>query len=184
MAEFTVIIPARYGSTRLPAKALADIQGQPLIQHVVQRGLESQAQQVMVATDDQRIANVLQQSECQVVMTSPEHQSGSDRLAEVVTSLNLADDEVVVNVQGDEPTVPPRLINEVAAKLTQNPEAMMATAAQAIQSAEDFTNPNIVKVVVDQNDRALYFSRAPIPHHRGTIGHSLLGITSASTHIV
>lgn len=166
--SFSVIIPARYGSTRLPAKPLAEIAGRPLISHVVDRARDSDARQVIVATDDERVAKALQGSACEVVMTSPDHESGSDRLAEVVALKGMVDDEIVVNVQGDEPTIPPRLINEVAAKLASSTQAVMATAAQAINSVQDFNDPNMVKVVMDQTGRALYFSRAPIPYPRNS----------------
>lgn len=163
---FDVIIPARYGSTRLHAKPLADLGGKPLIWRVVERAVSSDADAVIVATDDQRIVDALEGAPCDVVMTSSQHQSGSDRLAEVVQLRNLSDDKIVVNVQGDEPTIPPRLIDEVAASLASAPSAAMSTAAQAITNQEDWLNPNLVKVVFDQTNRALYFSRAPIPHAR------------------
>lgn len=164
--DFTVIIPSRYGSTRLPAKALADIAGQPLIAHVVARANASKARSVIVATDDERIRQALIREDCEVLMTSPNHQSGSDRLAEVVALQNLDDDTIVVNVQGDEPLIPARLINEVANCLANDPHAAVATAAQPIKTNADFNNPNIVKVVMDQHQRALYFSRAGIPFSR------------------
>ena len=167
MAPFSVIIPARYGSTRLPAKALADLNGLPLIAHVVSRAKESAAREVLVATDDARIATALDGMPCQVIMTSDQHQSGSDRLAEVIDLKGFEHSHVVVNVQGDEPMIPPRLINEVATKLMEDSQSEMATAAQAIHTADDFNDPNVVKVVLDQYDRALYFSRAPIPNQRG-----------------
>ena len=170
MSDFSVIIPARYGSTRLPAKALADIGGKPLIWHVAQRALDSNASQVIIATDDQRIMEAVKDIECEAVMTSAVHQSGSDRLAEVVTMKAMAKDHIVVNVQGDEPTIPPKLINEVAQKLADNPAAVMATAAKQIDQVDDIENPNVVKVVTDLQDRALYFSRAPIPHDRDQCG--------------
>lgn len=163
---FSVIIPARYASSRLPAKPLAEIAGKPLICHVVERANASDAERVIVATDDARIAEVLETADCQVVMTAQDHQSGSDRLAEVVQSENFAGQHVVVNVQGDEPMIPARLINEVAAKLLTSSAAVMATAAQKIVEESDFHNPNIVKVVTDKHSRALYFSRAPIPFPR------------------
>ena len=166
MSDFSVIIPARYGSTRLPAKALADIGGKPLVWHVAQRALDSNASQVIIATDDERIMDAVKDIGCKAVMTSADHQSGSDRLAEVVTKKAMTADHIVVNVQGDEPTIPPRLINEVAQKLADNPEAVMATAAKEIDELDDIENPNVVKVVTDLQDRALYFSRAPIPHDR------------------
>lgn len=151
----------------MPAKPLADLHGKPLLAHVVLRALDSNATRVIVATDDQRIADAVSDYDCEVCMTSADHPSGSDRLAEVVTTQDLADGEIIVNVQGDEPTIPPRLVNEVAQKLAQAEDAVMATAAQPIQTLEDFHNPNIVKVVINQQGRALYFSRAAIPFPRG-----------------
>ncbi len=164
--SFTVIIPARFASTRLPGKPLADLAGKPLIQHVVDRANESEAERVIVATDDERIGEALGGSECEVVMTAATHVSGSDRLSEVVTTLSIPDQQIVVNVQGDEPTIPARLINEVGQTLAASAASVMATAAQPIQNEQDYLNPNMVKVVADQTGRALYFSRAPIPHYR------------------
>ncbi len=163
---FTVVIPARYDSTRLPGKVLADIAGKPMIAHVVERANESQAHRVIVATDDQRIADSLNNSECEICMTRADHQSGSDRLAEVVQVLSIVDDEVIVNVQGDEPCVPGKLINQVAASLSSGNDAVMATAAKQIIDPADIDNPNVVKVVFARNGKALYFSRAAIPYSR------------------
>ncbi len=164
--SFIVVIPARFASTRLPGKMLADIAGKPMIAHVVDRANESQASRVLVATDDQRIADALTDSDCEVCMTSVDHQSGSDRLAEVVALKGITDDEIVVNVQGDEPLVPGRLINEVAYSLASAQDAVMSTAAHKILNADDTQDPNVVKVVFDQAGRALYFSRAAIPFVR------------------
>lgn len=164
--SFVVVIPARYASTRLPGKPLADLCGLPLIAHVVARAQESNAAAVIVATDDQRIADALKEHDCDVCLTRADHVSGSDRIAEVVQLMSIPDHQIVVNVQGDEPIIPARLINEVAAALAAESTAVMATAAQAIQSQADFENPNVVKVVFDQAGRALYFSRAPIPFAR------------------
>ncbi|GHA15529.1 3-deoxy-manno-octulosonate cytidylyltransferase [Arenicella chitinivorans] len=163
---FSVVIPARYASTRLPGKALADIGGKPMIQHVVDRANQSAASRVIVATDDSRIAAVLRDADCEVCMTRADHVSGSDRLAEVVTLLGLSDDEVVVNVQGDEPLIPSRLIDQVADSLTQAEHAVMSTAAKAIEDDADIFNPNVVKVVFARDGQAMYFSRAPIPFAR------------------
>ena len=162
--NYIVVIPARYASTRLPGKLLAEIAGKPLIAHVVERAQQSAAQRVIVATDDQRIAAVLQDATCEVCLTHSEHKSGSDRLAEVMEKLTIDDDTVVVNVQGDEPLIPPQLIDQVAAKLNASPQAVMATAAHPITTVEDFRDPNVVKVVFDQQGKALYFSRASIPY--------------------
>jgi 3-deoxy-manno-octulosonate cytidylyltransferase (CMP-KDO synthetase) len=171
--NFIAIIPSRFASTRLPGKPLADIAGQPLIAHVVDRANESAAKRVIVATDDQRIADVLSDKDCEVCMTRSDHLSGSDRLAEVVEKLVIDDAEIVVNVQGDEPVIPARLINEVAASLADAPTAVASTAAHKIDSVADMLNPNVVKVVFDKNGRALYFSRAPIPYSKDTdISHA------------
>lgn len=164
--NFTVVIPARYASTRLPAKPLKDIAGKPMIQHVYERACESLASQVIIATDDARIESVAKSFGAQVCMTSAEHTSGTDRLQEVVAKLGLADDEIVVNVQGDEPLIPAQVINQVAQNLASMRDASMATLSEPIHSLADFRNPNIVKVVADVSGRALYFSRAPIPWPR------------------
>jgi 3-deoxy-manno-octulosonate cytidylyltransferase (CMP-KDO synthetase) len=164
--NFTVVIPARYASTRLPAKPLREIAGKPMIQHVYERACESLAQQVIIATDDVRIEAIAKKFGAQVCMTSVEHTSGTDRLHEVVASLGLADDEIVVNVQGDEPLIPSQVINQVAQNLASMQNASMATLSEPIHSMSDFRNPNVVKVVADSDGRALYFSRAPIPWPR------------------
>lgn len=164
--SFTVVIPARYASSRLPGKAVADIHGSPMIAHVVDRARESSASRVIVATDDQRIANAVVDYDCEVCMTRTDHESGSDRLAEVVEKLNIDNDEIIVNVQGDEPLIPGMLIDQVAAALEIAGDAVMSTAARAIEEQADIDNPNLVKVVFDRNGRALYFSRAPIPYAR------------------
>lgn len=164
--NFTVVIPARYASTRLPAKPLKNIAGKPMIQHVYERACESNARQVIIATDDARIEAVAKSFGAQVCMTSASHTSGTDRLQEVVASLGLADDEIVVNVQGDEPLIPAQVINQVAENLAAMANASMATLSEPIHSLADFRNPNIVKVVADVDGRALYFSRAPIPWPR------------------
>lgn len=163
---FTVVIPARMASSRLPDKPLADIGGLPMVVRVAQRALLSQAAQVVVAADDERIVQACQVHGVQALLTRQDHISGSDRLAEACQLLGLPSDAVVVNVQGDEPLIHPDLINDVARVLTERPEASMSTAAHAIGSVEDFTNPNVVKVVMDARQMALYFSRAPIPWWR------------------
>ena len=164
--NFTVVIPARYASTRLPAKPLKEIAGKPMIQHVYERACESLAARVIIATDDARIETVAQKFGAEVCMTSVNHTSGTDRLQEVVKKLGLNDDEIVVNVQGDEPLIPAKVINQVAQNLAAMNEASMATLSEPIHSLFDFRNPNVVKVVADVNGRALYFSRAPIPWAR------------------
>ena len=163
---FTVVIPARMASSRLPNKPLADIAGLPMVVRVAQRALLSHASQVVVAADDERIVQACQAHGIRALLTRQDHVSGSDRLAEACQLLGLPDDAVVVNVQGDEPLIHPGLINDVAALLAQRPEASMSTAAHAIAHLEEFTNPNVVKVVLDARKMALYFSRAPIPWWR------------------
>lgn len=163
---FTVVIPARLASSRLPNKPLADIAGLPMVVCVAQRALQSQAAQVVVAADDESIVAACAAHGVRALLTRKDHVSGSDRLAEACQLLGLPADAVVVNVQGDEPLIPPSLINDVARVLTECPEASMSTAANAIASLEEFTNPNVVKVVMDTRQMALYFSRAPIPWWR------------------
>ena len=159
---FTVVIPARMASSRLPDKPLANIAGLPMVVRVAQRALQSQARQVVVAADDLRIVKACQSHGIEVLLTRTGHVSGSDRLAEACQRLGLSEDAVVVNVQGDEPLIQPELINAVAHLLIERPEASMSTAAHAIGSLSEFTNPNVVKVVMDARQLALYFSRAPI----------------------
>ncbi|WP_322992319.1 3-deoxy-manno-octulosonate cytidylyltransferase [Limnohabitans sp.] len=163
---FTVVIPARLASIRLPNKPLVDIAGLPMVVRVAQRAMQSQATQVVVAADDERIVHACKAHGVQVLLTRQDHVSGSDRLAEACQLLSLPDDALVVNVQGDEPLMRPELINEVACVLNERPDASMSTAAHAIGSLEEFGNPNVVKVVMDARQMALYFSRAPIPWWR------------------
>ena len=160
--SFTVIIPARMASSRLPDKPLADIAGLPMVVRVAQRAAQSGAARVVVAADDARIVQACQAHGVKVLLTRVDHASGSDRLAEACTLLGLPDEALVVNVQGDEPLIPPALIDEVARVLAQRPEASMGTAAHAIHELAEYTNPNVVKVVMDARQLALYFSRAPI----------------------
>lgn len=164
--SFTVVIPARYASTRLPGKPLADINGKPMIQCVMERVLASGAAEVVVATDDERIACVVREFGGRAMMTSPDHSSGTERLAEVVERLALDENEVVVNVQGDEPMIPPEIIHQVAENLRAQRLAPMATLAVPLTSREDIFNPNVVKVVQDASGYASYFSRAAIPFDR------------------
>jgi len=163
---FKVVIPARYASTRLPGKPLLELAGRPMLQHVYERSLQSGASEVIVATDDQRIAEAALNFHAKVCMTSPEHASGTERLAEVVETHGWTDDDVVVNVQGDEPLVPAALIRQVADDLAGNEAAPVATLAFPVQSARERNDPNVVKVVLDRRGYALYFSRAAIPCHR------------------
>jgi 3-deoxy-manno-octulosonate cytidylyltransferase (CMP-KDO synthetase) len=164
--DFTVIIPARMASSRLPDKPLADIAGLPMVVRVAQRAALSQARQVVVAADDARIVAACETHGVQAILTRQDHVSGSDRLAEACQLLGLSADALVVNVQGDEPLIPPELINDVARVLAERPEASMGTAAHAIHELAEYTNPNVVKVVMDARQMALYFSRAPIPWWR------------------
>lgn len=161
-----IIIPARYASTRLPGKPLLDIAGLPMIARVVDCARASGAQRVVVATDDERIRTAVEARGVEVVMTQTSHVSGTDRLAEAIALLDLDEEEIVVNLQGDEPLMPPRLIRDVADLLASHPDAAMATACHAISQREEFLNPNVVKVVTDRAGHALYFSRAPIPWPR------------------
>ncbi|GEM80512.1 3-deoxy-manno-octulosonate cytidylyltransferase [Vibrio superstes] len=163
--SFTVIIPARYQSTRLPGKPLADICGKPMIEHVYRQAIQAGADQVIIATDDQRVADVAAGFGGTVCMTSPDHESGTERLAEVVEKMGIAPDHIVVNVQGDEPLIPPVVIAQVADNLAAS-TAPMATLGVAIEDAEEAFNPNAVKVVIDNQGYALYFSRATIPWDR------------------
>ncbi|PSF04932.1 3-deoxy-manno-octulosonate cytidylyltransferase [Marinobacter fuscus] len=163
---FTVVIPARYASTRLPGKPLAMIGGKPMIQHVWERANESRASRVVIATDDTRVEEACLAFGAEVVMTSANHASGTDRLEEVARMLEFPPEHRVVNVQGDEPLIPPRLINQVADNLEQYTEAAIATLCERIHDARQVFNPNVVKVVFDARGMAHYFSRAPIPWAR------------------
>jgi 3-deoxy-manno-octulosonate cytidylyltransferase (CMP-KDO synthetase) len=167
---FRVVIPARYASTRLPGKPLLDIGGMPMIQRVVARACASGADEVLVATDDQRIAAAVCDPRAPgrpiAVMTDPELPSGTDRVSAVAQSRGWSDATIVVNVQGDEPFLPPRLIDQVAGLLERDPHAAIATLATPIGSLEDFLDPNVVKVVTARDGAALYFSRAPVPWTR------------------
>ncbi len=169
--SFTVVIPARYQSTRLPGKPLADICGKPMIQWVYEQALQSGAEKVVIATDDERIAEVVKTFGGEVCMTLPTHQSGTERLAEVVEKMAIPDDHIVVNVQGDEPLIPPSNIKQVAQNLANN-QAPMATLAVEIREHDEVFNPNAVKVVCDKDGYALYFSRASIPWDRDNFQHS------------
>ncbi|MFN3715668.1 MAG: 3-deoxy-manno-octulosonate cytidylyltransferase [Thiobacillus sp.] len=164
--HFRVVIPARYASSRLPGKPLADIAGKPMILHVLERALEAGAESVVVATDDVRVQAAVEAAGHAALMTSPEHRSGTERLVEVVEMMGWADDALLVNVQGDEPLIDPALIREAARQLVLHPDAVMATLAHPIHDHDDFMNPNVVKVVPDEAGYALYFSRAPIPWPR------------------
>lgn len=178
--SFKVVIPARYASTRLPAKALADIGGKPMLQWVIAAACRSGAEEVLVATDDARVeAAALDPAGRRVgVMTSADHQSGTDRIAEVARQRAWSDDMIVVNVQGDEPQLPPALIDEVALLLEKAPDADIATLSTPVRSLHEFMDPNVVKVVTGAQGAALYFSRAPIPWHRDGAAVGLQSQTS------
>lgn len=168
--KFTVIIPARLASTRLPSKPLADLGGKPMVVRVAERAAESGASRIIVATDHADIAAACSAHGVEVCMTRSDHPSGTDRIAEVARALNLAPDEVVVNLQGDEPLIDPMLLAACASRISV--DVPMATCAHPIGQAADVFNPNVVKVVLDKAGRALYFSRAAIPWHRDGFAQS------------
>ena len=163
---FSIVIPARYASSRLPGKPLVDIKGKPLIQHVFETASKTQAKNIVIATDNDEIAKCAEAFGASVVMTSVTHQSGTDRIAEVVEKLEIGNDEIIVNLQGDEYGLPVSLVEQVASALFNNPDKQLATLCEALASIDDYTNPNIVKVVFDKNNTALYFSRSPVPVER------------------
>jgi 3-deoxy-manno-octulosonate cytidylyltransferase (CMP-KDO synthetase) len=163
---FKVVIPARYGSTRLPGKPLLDIAGKPMIQHVVERALASAAEEVVVATDDARIVDACSRLGVAALVTDASHRSGSDRVAEVIERRGWDDDTIVVNLQGDEPCMPSVLLDQVANDLAGQDGAGMATLAYPIRDSDTLFDPHVVKVVTDAAGFALYFSRAPVPWHR------------------
>ncbi|HUN93112.1 MAG TPA: 3-deoxy-manno-octulosonate cytidylyltransferase [Burkholderiaceae bacterium] len=163
---FDVLVPARFGSTRLPGKALADLGGTPMVVRVARRAARAGARRVVVCTDDARIVAACGAAGVESVLTSAAHATGTDRLAEACSILGLPGDAIVVNVQGDEPLMPPAIIESVAALLRARTDCEIATAAHPLRDAAEFFNPNVVKVVVDHRDRALLFSRAPIPWAR------------------
>ncbi len=169
--SFVAIIPARYSSTRLPGKPLKDINGKPMVVHVLERARESGAERIIVATDHEDVARAVESAGGEVCMTRADHQSGTERLAEVIEKCGFSDDTVIVNVQGDEPMIPPVIIRQVAENLA-NSQAGMATLAVPIDSAEEAFNPNAVKVVMDAQGYALYFSRATIPWDRDRFAQS------------
>jgi 3-deoxy-manno-octulosonate cytidylyltransferase (CMP-KDO synthetase) len=171
---FTVVIPARMRSTRLPGKMLADVAGKPLVAWVAERARSSGAAEVVIATDHPEIEQAVRALGWRTCMTSPDHPTGTDRLAEAVAALGYGRDEIVVNVQGDEPLIDPTLIRAVAQELARHPDADIATAAHPIDSAAAFFDPNIVKVARDNRGMALYFSRAPIPYARDAFAQNRL----------
>jgi 3-deoxy-manno-octulosonate cytidylyltransferase (CMP-KDO synthetase) len=168
-AGFVALVPARMASTRLPDKPLLDIDGEPMVVRVAHRARASGARLVAVATDSQRVVDAVTAAGLRALLTRADHPSGTDRLAEAADLLGLHDDEIVVNVQGDEPQIPPALVARVAALLRENPDCAIATAAHPIEAVADYLSPNVVKVVLDARSRALYFSRAPIPFARDAL---------------
>ena len=164
--SFTVVIPARWASTRFPGKPLIDLGGKPMIARVAEKALATNADRVIVATDDARIADACLAHKVQVAMTRSDHATGTDRLSEVVTQLGLADDAIVVNVQGDEPLIPSDMISRTAEWLDMHPEAAIATLCHTIHDHADAASSNVVKCVLNEKSEALYFSRAPIPYAR------------------
>jgi 3-deoxy-manno-octulosonate cytidylyltransferase (CMP-KDO synthetase) len=178
MSKIYIVIPARYASTRLPGKPLRLIAEKPMLWHTYQRACEAQADGVVIATDDPRIKEACENFGASVCMTSPSHPSGTDRLAEVAVACGWAADDTVVNLQGDEPLMPPHLLTQVARQLREHPDASVATLCVPAQP-EEFFNPNAVKVVFDQRGYALYFSRAPIPWHRDLFARDQAGYGAA-----
>ena len=174
MVEFRVVIPARYGASRLPGKPLRELAGKTLLEHVYDVARASGSNDVVIATDDWRVANVAARFG-RVCMTRADHASGTDRLAEVVTQSGWSDEVIVVNLQGDEPLLPPALLYALAEHLNQRPEAGIATLCAPIETAKELFDPNVVKVVRDDVGFALYFSRAPIPWHREAFSAGLPG---------
>lgn len=166
MQPFYVVIPARFASSRFPGKPLQEIAGQPMIQRVWQQAKKSAALQVVIATDDERILTACQAFSAEVVMTRSDHESGTDRLAQVAQVMGWPQDAIVVNVQGDEPLIPPAVINQVAKNLADNPQAAMATLAEPVEDWQSLQNTNVVKVLTDKHGLALTFSRAVLPWAR------------------
>lgn len=166
VVDFKIVIPARYASNRFPGKPLEIICGKPMLQHVWERGIQAGADEVLIATDDDRIRIAAEAFGAQVMMTSTEHDSGSDRIAEVISKKNWSDDTIIVNLQGDEPLTPPSLLTQVATDLSLHKDADMTTLCAKIDNYEDLDDPNVVKVVHDNRNFALYFSRASIPFIR------------------
>ena len=178
--DFKVVIPARYGSTRLPCKPLLAIAGKPMIAHVCERALASRATDVVVATDDERIRRAVDGLGVHAVMTRPDHNSGTERIAEIADICGWSPTDLIVNVQGDEPLIPPALIQRVAAALAGQIRAGIATLAAPIDHYGEVSNPNVVKVVLDRLGYALYFSRAPVPWDRERFGSGVLELAGGS----
>ena len=180
---FKVVIPARYQSSRLKGKPLLDIGGIPMVIHVVKQSLKSKANDVVVATDDQKIFDTVEKFGYKAIMTNINHKSGTDRTVEVVNLMSWSDEVIVVNVQGDEPLINPSLINQVAEYLDHHKDVFVSTACHSISNHNDFINPNNVKVVLDKNSQALYFSRAPIPFPRDEFAQKMIGKEGFYKHI-
>ena len=179
---FRVVIPARYAATRLPGKPLSDIVGKPMIQHVYERAMESGAEQVVIATDSPLIEEAVNRFGGVVCLTAGTHQSGTDRIAEVAEKMGFADDDITVNLQGDEPLMPPAVIRQVAENLARTPEASMSTVCAKINTAAELFDPHLVKVVKDKDDFALYFSRATIPWDRDAFASTTEVLPEDSEH--
>lgn len=180
--SFAVIIPARYASTRLPGKPLLPLAGRPMIQHVYERALDSGADHVVIATDDERIREAAQGFAADVIMTSERHPSGTDRLAEVIDKRRFADDQIIVNLQGDEPLMPAALIRQVAENLQAHEQASVSTLCEPITTAADLFDPHVVKVVIDVNGMALMFSRAAVPWDRDAFSVTVEELPERSIH--
>jgi 3-deoxy-manno-octulosonate cytidylyltransferase (CMP-KDO synthetase) len=182
---FKVVIPARFASARLPGKPLLEVAGRPMLQHVFERACESRAEEIVIATDDARIREAAEGFGAVVCMTSAEHTSGTERLGEVVETLGWRDDVLVVNLQGDEPLMPAALIDQVASDLAAHEVAAITTLAYPLETSENETDPHIVKVVLDREGYALYFSRAPIPWHRdpSETGSGIDGVNPVLHHL-
>lgn len=171
--EIHIVIPARFASTRLPGKPLADIAGEPMIVRVAAQAARSMANDVLVAVDDQRVAAAVVTAGWQAEMTREDHVSGSDRVMEVASRRGWSDDDIVINVQGDEPLVPPQVIDQLCEGMVAHPDVSMATLSEPINEIDDFLNPNVVKVIADDAGMAMTFSRSPIPYPRDTAGHEV-----------
>ncbi|MGH1470107.1 MAG: 3-deoxy-manno-octulosonate cytidylyltransferase [Cellvibrionaceae bacterium] len=165
-SRFVVVIPARFSSSRLPGKILLPVNGKPMVQHVYERAVKSSASQVVIAADDKKIVDAVKKFGGNVVLTSTDHQSGTDRLEEAANILKMSDNDIVVNVQGDEPLIPPAVIDQVAENLAKDEACSVATLCEKINCSDVFLDPNSVKVIKDVDSRAIYFSRAPIPFPR------------------
>lgn len=181
-SQFKVVIPARYDSSRLPGKPLLDIAGKPMIEHVYRRALASGAEEVVIATDDSRIEHAAQAFRAKVCMTAVEHQSGTDRIAEVARIMEWGPDEIIVNLQGDEPLMEPELIRQVGQDLFNSTEAQITTICAPIQTTAELFDPHVVKVVLDSSGNAMYFTRAPVPWDRDAFAVTTEELPEKSCH--